>query len=78
MRQLLREPDRARPFRAWGYPWVPALYLLVNLAIGAAIAFSRPREAAVTLGLLAVGLLVYGAFLRPAPRSSGSGATPGG
>ncbi|CAM9523675.1 unnamed protein product [Discosporangium mesarthrocarpum] len=65
----LRQPDRPRPYRAWGYPWVPAVYLLVNLAVGGAIAISRPWEAAVTVGLLAGGLLLYGLLLRPGERS---------
>ncbi len=60
----LRQPARDRPYRSWGYPWLPALYLVVNLAIGAAIAISRPQEAGVTLALLAVGLLVYGVLVR--------------
>lgn len=25
-------PDRERPYRVWGYPWMPALLLLANLA----------------------------------------------
>ena len=61
-----RQPDRARPYRAWGHPWVPGVYLVVNLAIGAAIAAARPRECAVTFALLAVGLLLYGAMRRAA------------
>ena len=36
-----RDPDRARPYRAAGYPWVPALYILANLAIAPA---ARPAE----------------------------------
>jgi len=59
-----RQPDRPRPYRAWGHPWVPGAYLVVNLAIGGAIAVSRPWEAAVTVALLAGGLLVYVCFLR--------------
>ena len=69
----MRQPDRARPYRSWGYPWLPALYLVINLAICVAIAVSRPREASVTIGLLAVGLLVYGVLVR-----SRSGRTVGG
>ncbi len=60
----IRRPDHSRPFRTWGHPWLPALYLAVNLAIGGAIAVSRPRECALTLAGLAVGLLVYGAIAR--------------
>lgn len=59
-----RQPDRPRPYRAWGHPWVPGVYLVVNLAIGCAIAVSRPWEAMVTVALLAAGLLVYVCFLR--------------
>jgi APA family basic amino acid/polyamine antiporter len=59
-----RQPDRSRPYRAWGYPWVPALYLVANFAIGVAIAIGSPRESATTVGLLALGLLVYVAFRR--------------
>jgi basic amino acid/polyamine antiporter, APA family len=53
-----REPDLARPFRAWGYPWSAALVLagaaafLVGAAIGDAI------NAAGALALLALGFLV--------------------
>ena len=59
-----RRPDFPRPYRAWGYPWVPALYLTANLGIGIAIAIASPRECAVTLALLAVGLLLYGPVSR--------------
>lgn len=63
-----RQPDRERPYRAWGYPWLPALYLAVNLSIGAAIAVASPRECAVTLAVLAAGLLIYRPVARAADR----------
>ncbi len=63
-----RQPDRERPYRAWGYPWLPALYLAVNLSIGVAIAVASPRECAVTLAVLAAGLLIYGPVTRAANR----------
>jgi APA family basic amino acid/polyamine antiporter len=69
-----REPDRPRPYRAWGYPWLPMVYLLANLGIGTAIAIGSPKECLTTLALLAVGLLLYGFFNRPrGQRSVGSG-----
>ena len=57
-----RRPDWPRPYRAWGYPWVPAIYVAVNLGIGAALIISSPRECLITAVLLAVGLLIYGAL----------------
>jgi APA family basic amino acid/polyamine antiporter len=53
-----REPDRARPFRAWGYPWSAGLVLagasvfLVGAAVGDTI------NAAAALALAALGFLV--------------------
>lgn len=55
----LRQPNRPRPYRAWGYPWVPGIYLLLNLAIGVALIEGSPEEAGTTLALLIAGLLVY-------------------
>jgi APA family basic amino acid/polyamine antiporter len=60
----IRQPDRPRPYRTWGYPWVPALYLGVNLAIGVALVIGSPRECATATVLLAAGLLVYLALAR--------------
>jgi APA family basic amino acid/polyamine antiporter len=59
---VLRRPDLERPYRAWGYPVVPAVYLVVQLAIAGAILLGSPREAAVAIALLAVGLLIYLGF----------------
>jgi APA family basic amino acid/polyamine antiporter len=64
-----RQPERPRPYRAWGYPWVPAIYLVANLAIAGALLQGSPREAGATLGLLAAGALVYVAFSRRASRA---------
>lgn len=66
-----RQPGRHRPYRAWGYPVVPALYLLANLGIGAALLAGRPRECAVGVAVLLAGLPVY-VWLR---RRGGAGAS---
>lgn len=55
----VRRPEWPRPVRAWGYPWVPALYILVNVAVAISLILSQPRECAIAAGLLALGLLVY-------------------
>jgi APA family basic amino acid/polyamine antiporter len=58
------QPGRVRPYRAWGYPWVPALYLVVNAAVAGVLIVKRPTECAVGLGLLALGLPFYALFRR--------------
>jgi APA family basic amino acid/polyamine antiporter len=47
-----REPDAPRPYRAWGYPLLPALALAVVLALMIAMAVGDPRGAAIVLALL--------------------------
>ncbi len=69
-----RQPERPRPYRAFGYPWVPAVYLVVNLAIGAAVAIGSPRECLTTFVLLAFGLLLYWRFARYSPGSGSKGS----
>lgn len=68
-------PDHPRPYRAWGYPFVPALYLVANLGIAIALAWGRPLECLVGLGMLAMGIpfyLVFNARKRVAgPREGG-------
>jgi len=59
-----RRPDRLRPYRAWGYPLVPALYLLANAGIALAMLHGRPLECAVALAVLATGLPFYIWFAR--------------
>lgn len=59
-----RQPHRRRPYRAWGYPAVPALYFLANGAIALAMMRGRPFECAYALAVAATGLPFYWLFLR--------------
>ena len=63
-----RQPERPRPYRAWGYPWVPALYLAANAAIAVGLGIGRPAEAGIALAVLGVGIPAYFLFKRLAPR----------
>lgn len=53
------QPDRPRPYRAWGYPWVPAIFILGSAAFVLNTLVERPVESIAGLGLLAVGIPVY-------------------
>lgn len=60
------QPDRPRPYLAWGYPWVPALFVAVSIAFVANTLFERPFESLAGLGFLALGLPVYWYWQRQA------------
>ena len=57
-----REPDRPRPFRAWGYPWTTALALLGSIAFLAGAVASDTRNSLYALLLLAASYPGYHAI----------------
>lgn len=63
-------PARPRPYRAWGYPWVPALYLVANAWIAFEMLRQRPFECAVGLGVVATGWPFYVLFRRRSGREA--------
>jgi APA family basic amino acid/polyamine antiporter len=52
-------PDLHRPYRAWGYPVLPALYVLVAAFFLVYILIGDPRNSGMGLVLTAVGLPFY-------------------
>ena len=59
-----REPDAARPYRTWGYPVVPALFVLVTICLIIVTIYNRPGRSLVGLVIIAAGLPVYFYFSR--------------
>jgi APA family basic amino acid/polyamine antiporter len=57
-----RRPGAPRPYRAWGYPVVPALFVLASLWLAVNTLIERPTESLLGLGLLLLGLPVYRAW----------------
>jgi len=72
-----RRPDHPRPYRAWGYPWVPGLYLLANLAIATAMLIGSPFECAASLAMLLAGVPLYLLFVRVRSRDADPGGSTG-
>ena len=54
-----RLPDAPRPYRVWGYPWVPLVFILSSAALVLNTLLEKPVESAFGLGLLALGLPAY-------------------
>ena len=58
--QLRRaRPAADRPYRVWGYPLVPAVFVLSALVLAVNTLRQRPRESLAGLGLLVLGLPAY-------------------
>jgi APA family basic amino acid/polyamine antiporter len=57
-------PDAPRPYRAWGYPVVPALFLLVTGFLLVNTLVATPVQALSGLGLILLGLPVYWFYAR--------------
>ena len=52
-------PERHRPYRALGYPWVPVVFLLATGALLLNTFFAAPREALQGVAVLLAGLPLY-------------------
>ena len=64
----VREPARRRPYRAAGYPVVPLLYIVANVAIAISLATSNWRDCLLSLGVLLSGAPIYWVFRKLHPR----------
>jgi basic amino acid/polyamine antiporter, APA family len=54
-----RMPDAHRPYKVWGYPVVPAIFILFCIGLFFNTILTRPREAAIGLILIFSGIPVY-------------------
>ncbi len=57
-----RYPDAERPYRCWGYPVVPALYVVLPVFILVNMFRSQPAEALAGLGFIGLGATTYFLF----------------
>jgi APA family basic amino acid/polyamine antiporter len=60
-------PDAYRPYRAFGYPWVPMGFVLVTAALLINTFVAAPREAMHGVAMLIAGLPLYWYWSRRAP-----------
>jgi APA family basic amino acid/polyamine antiporter len=57
-----RLPDAPRPYRTWGYPAVPALFILACLLLIGNTLAEKPAESLAGLGLLVLGVPAFLVF----------------
>jgi APA family basic amino acid/polyamine antiporter len=55
-----KRPDLPRPYRVWGYPLLPALFLLASLGLMGNALATDPWDTGITLITIAAGLPAYG------------------
>ena len=53
------EPNMERPYRCWGYPWVPGLFVLGALVLTINLWLVRPGRSTIGLLLILAGLPFY-------------------
>jgi len=66
------EPDLPRPYRCWGYPWVPGLFVAGALALTVNIWLQRPGRSSIGLLLILAGLPFYRFWNKSASAASDS------
>ncbi len=62
--RLRRRPEIQRSYSVWGYPIVPAVFMLAAFAIVANQVVVNPKESLQGLGLVVIGLPVYALWTR--------------
>jgi len=58
------QPALPRPYRVWGYPLTPLLFLAVSLFMMINLLIERPAQSLAGVGMMLSGLLIYGVSLR--------------
>jgi APA family basic amino acid/polyamine antiporter len=68
-----REPDTPRPYRTWGYPVVPAVFIVVAAVLLVYTFMNNERDSMIGIAVILAGVPVYWYF---AKRKKRSGFTP--
>jgi APA family basic amino acid/polyamine antiporter len=73
----ITQPELPRPYRAWGYPVTPAVFLLVTVFMMYYLLTERPLQSFLGTLMMISGLLIYAIFRkRAAPDSATASASP--
>ncbi len=59
-----RQPDLPRPYKAWGYPATPFIFLAVTLFVLVHLATVRPLQSLASFCTMLAGLLIYAISVR--------------
>jgi amino acid transporter len=59
-----KRPDAERPYRTWGYPLVPAVFVIFYVFFLASMLWASPLQCIAGLSLIAAGALAYLGFSR--------------
>ncbi|HLW80703.1 MAG TPA: amino acid permease [Candidatus Acidoferrales bacterium] len=62
-----KEPNMPRPYRTWGYPVVPVLFILGALALTANLLVQRPLRSTIGLAVMVIGLPLYAYWRKRVP-----------
>ena len=62
-------PDAPRPYRAWGFPWVPVIFVLVTIALLINTFVAAPYAALRGVVVLLAGLPFYWYWSRSSPQT---------
>lgn len=54
-----KEPNAERPYKAWGYPVVPLVYLVITFLICVDLLYFKPANTGIGLFIVALGAPVY-------------------
>jgi APA family basic amino acid/polyamine antiporter len=66
----ITQPNLPRPYRAWGYPLTPIVFLLVTAFMMYYLLTERPLQTSLGILTMISGLLIYAVFRK-------AGADPG-
>ncbi|MEY3404996.1 MAG: hypothetical protein RL161_426, partial [Bacteroidota bacterium] len=61
----IRMPDAERPYKAWGYPVLPAIFIIFCIILILVTISTKPREALLGLGLMFTGIPFWFFWNRP-------------
>ena len=71
----ITQPNLPRPYRAFGYPVTPVVFLLVTLFMMYYLAVDRPLQSFLGILIMASGLLIYAIFRKRDDSGSASPST---
>ena len=55
----IKQPDLERPYKVWGYPYVPGFFILFSSAIMLNTFIDSPEQSLMGIGLTLIGIPVY-------------------